>query len=183
MTDHGGLSSWSGIEVGALDLADRIVAQSAFAVGLFRPSRTPFTIIKAQQPYVDAAASGVVTFPSPAPTGSHLRFDAWGGNVQVSLDNGGTWQPAGVQPALKSSPTGGGFWQSYWHPVPAGTSQVRLKAEGGWWGSNWMVRDISIWGASAPSTDAPARLSPASNPAAGPEPADWPGLRTTASTD
>jgi hypothetical protein len=114
-------------------------------------SAVPFTIIKASPRYVDSTSPPTLTFASPAPVGSHLRFGAWGSNVQVSLDNGVTWQPARVQPAEKSSSTGGGFWQSYWHPIPAGTTQLRVKAEGGWWGSNWMVRDISLWAASASS--------------------------------
>lgn len=46
ITDHGGFTSSLGAEIGYLDLADRIVAQSDFAVSFFGKTRTPITVIK-----------------------------------------------------------------------------------------------------------------------------------------
>ncbi len=105
----------------------------------------PFTILKTSPRYVDAASPPTFTFASPAPAGAFLRFGAWGANVQVSVDGGASWQMAGVQPALHASPNGGGNWQSYWHPLPEGQASVQVKAEGGWWGANWMIRDASVF--------------------------------------
>ncbi len=45
VTDHGGLSSRLGVELGAIDLADRIVAYSNFGASLYQTSR-PIHVIK-----------------------------------------------------------------------------------------------------------------------------------------
>jgi hypothetical protein len=45
VTDHGGISSRLGEEIGLLELADRIVAQSDFCASLFRTG-TPIELIK-----------------------------------------------------------------------------------------------------------------------------------------
>ena len=45
VTDHGGTTSTLGTSVGALELADRIVANSEFGAGLYRTTR-PITVIK-----------------------------------------------------------------------------------------------------------------------------------------
>lgn len=45
MTDHGGMSSTIGLELGSLELADRIVAYSRFGASLYQ-TRTPITIVK-----------------------------------------------------------------------------------------------------------------------------------------
>ncbi len=131
---------------------------------------TPFTILKAPQAYLDASTPQTVTFPSPAPAGSFLRLDAYGSNVAYSLDNGASWQAVAVQPATKSVPGGGGLWQSYWQPMPEGAQSLLLKAEGGWWGGNWMIRDMSLWA----QVDAPHRTptpTPVRTPTFTPTPA------------
>lgn len=46
ITDHGGFSSPLGLEVGSLDLADRIIAYSDFGASLYLKTRTPITVIK-----------------------------------------------------------------------------------------------------------------------------------------
>lgn len=131
---------------------------------------TPFTVIKAAQPYVDSMTSQVVTFPSPAPAGASLRLDAYGSNVAYSLDNGASWQAVAVQPAERSGPSGGGGWQSYWQPLPEGVQALLLRAEGGWWGGNWMIRDMTVWA----QIDAPHRTptpTPVRTPTFTPTPA------------
>jgi hypothetical protein len=49
-------------------------------------------------------------------------------------------------------------FQSYWTPIPAGTTSVQFRGQGGWWGS-WMVRDISLWATSTSTTGLPADLN------------------------
>jgi glycosyltransferase involved in cell wall biosynthesis len=46
VTDHGGVTSTLGAEIGHLELADRIVAQSDFTVGMFGRTHTPIVVIK-----------------------------------------------------------------------------------------------------------------------------------------
>ncbi|MEO6809110.1 MAG: glycosyltransferase family 4 protein, partial [Isosphaeraceae bacterium] len=46
ITDHGGFSSPLGLEIGSLDLADRIIAYSDFGASLYPKTRTPITVIK-----------------------------------------------------------------------------------------------------------------------------------------
>jgi hypothetical protein len=140
----------------------------------------PFTIIRADQRSVDWQAAPAVTFPQPAPAAARLRFAGVGDNIAVSFDGGATWEAAQLQAQTKHDSS---KFQSYWTPIPAGTTSVQFRGQGGWWGNQWIVRDISIWGASTPSTDATQRVSSASNPAAPPEPADRPGIWTSASTD
>lgn len=123
------------------------------------PSR-PFTITRAQQEYVNQATASAVTFPTPAQAGDHLRFVANGNAVEVSLDQGATWQPATLQPAEKSDPSSA---QNYWMPVPAGTQRVDIRAQGGWWGSTWLARDMSLWSQilpTAPRTPTPTVVVP-----------------------
>src|SRR5205823_15123866 len=59
-------------------------------------SARPFTLIRANQRYADAT-SGTVTFPQPAPANAFLRYAAVGSALQVSFDNGATWQAAKLQ--------------------------------------------------------------------------------------
>ena len=101
----------------------------------------PFTMIKADTRYV-TNSSQTVTFASPAPANSFLRFSALG-NVSVSLD-GGPWQVAQrqVEQVNKAEHA-----SSYFHPVPAGTQSVRFGfGPRDWWsGPNYIAKDFSIW--------------------------------------
>ncbi len=104
----------------------------------------PFTITKAPQEYVsNLTPSNLVTFPSPSQAGDHLRFAGAGDQYQVSFDGGTTWQMAPVQPQMRNDFV---KFQSYWMPVPVGTQQVRVRAQGGWWGQDWLARDFTLWG-------------------------------------
>lgn len=101
----------------------------------------PFTIMRADRRFVDPTVASYVTFAQPAPAAAHLRFAGIGTNLEVSFDGGTTWQPAQVQAQKKYVE---GSFQSYWMPLPAGTTQVHFRGQP-WWGGNWNVRDISIW--------------------------------------
>lgn len=102
-----------------------------------------FTMLHANQRFVDASLpSNQVTFDGVAPQNAYLRFSAIGTNIQVSFNNGQTWQLAQLQASSKAFDSG--IFQSYWTPVPAGTSTVRFRGASGW-ASPWHVRDLSIW--------------------------------------
>jgi hypothetical protein len=102
---------------------------------------TPFTMLRADGRFVDATTPAEVIFPSPSPPASHLRFMGIGNDLEVSVDNGETWQPARLQMQTKGAEE---HFKSYWTPIPAGVSSVLLRGTDGWFGP-WMVRDISIW--------------------------------------
>jgi len=100
-------------------------------------------MIHTNQRYVDATLpSNKVTFDSAAPENAYLRFSAIGTNIQVSFDNGQTWQPALLQASGEAFDSG--TFQSYWMPIPAGVSSVRFKGGNGW-ASPWHARYLSIW--------------------------------------
>ena len=104
-------------------------------------SGVPFTILHGDRRFVNASTSPTITFGAPAPSNAHLRFAAVGSNVQVSFNNGQSWQTARLQPA--GSPDSGRA-QSYWTSVPAGISSVQLRAQNTPY-LPWDIRDISIW--------------------------------------
>jgi hypothetical protein len=54
---------------------------------------TPFTMIKGDVKAVKSGTTDTINFPSPAPANANLRFIAQG-IIQVSFNNGQTWQPA-----------------------------------------------------------------------------------------
>jgi hypothetical protein len=105
----------------------------------------PFTIIRADQRFVSPDTAASVAFPEAAPADAHLRFAGIGTNLEVSFDNGTTWQTAQRQ-AQKEY--GEGSFISYWMPVPPETTSVSFRGQS-WWGGDWHVRDISIWSPAA----------------------------------
>jgi hypothetical protein len=125
----------------------------------------PFTILRATPRAVDSGAAPPVTFGQPAPPNARLRFAGFGSNLQVSFDGGTTWQAAQLQAQEKHDT---GHFSSYWTPIPAGVSSVQIRGEGGWWGTQWKVQDISIWAISAPTTDVTTNANPGSRPIGGP---------------
>ena len=98
---------------------------------------SPFSIIHADRRAV--SDSSPVSFQAPAPAGGRLRFEAWGSGIQVSFDGGASWsaaQPQAIGQAIIQD-----HFVSYWTPMPAGATQVRLRG-----GPDWTARDITIWG-------------------------------------
>lgn len=100
----------------------------------------PFTIIQAQQRYVNRGTGPAVDLAGPTPVGSYLRFVAFSDEVQVSFDDGETWQAAARQ-RYKRDELG---YQSYWTPMPAGVDNVHFRARDVA-GNDWQIRDISAW--------------------------------------
>jgi hypothetical protein len=100
----------------------------------------PFTILRADRRYVDTSTPSV-SFPAPVPENSHLRFAGIGNVVQVSYDDGASWQGVDLQAQSQFHED---HFRSYWTAIPAGTTSIRFRGEP-WYGGQWMVRDISIW--------------------------------------
>ncbi|MEM7332896.1 MAG: hypothetical protein AAF490_12480 [Chloroflexota bacterium] len=113
----------------------------------------PFTIIKADQysyqvPNDEPIA---INFSTPAPANSRLRFTAMGEaySIQVSYDNGITWQTPAPQPM--DTYDDGAFWPYFTgdieagYFVPEGTTSVLIRGRGNWLGDFIVVRDISLW--------------------------------------
>jgi hypothetical protein len=98
----------------------------------------PFNLLRADRRVVDASTPADVTFAAPAPQNAYLRFAALGNQIAVSFDGGSSWEAAHLQGQEKSDPS---HFQSYWMPVPAGTSRLWFHGRGGSWGAHWMVRD------------------------------------------
>jgi hypothetical protein len=102
----------------------------------------PFTMLRADRRYVDAESEPEVVFPGPSPEHAHLRFAAVGQNIEYSVDGGASWWPAQLAAQRRSNPE---RFQSYWTPIPAGVTAVRLRGEGVAEPSAWMVQDVAIW--------------------------------------
>jgi hypothetical protein len=108
----------------------------------------PFTIINpvlapdgTRARHVNAqTAATPIAFERPAPADAYLRFAAYGTGIQVSFDDGVTWENARRQPTAVNLPN---RFHSYWTPIPAGKSAVRFRANPGT--ALWLVRDVTIW--------------------------------------
>ncbi|MFV9505884.1 MAG: hypothetical protein AB4911_15130 [Oscillochloridaceae bacterium umkhey_bin13] len=108
---------------------------------------------------MDATTNPVVRFNGAAPEDAHLRFAGIGGRIEVSFDQGQTWQRAQQQAQERND---FGHFRSYWTPVPAGTTQVHFRGEGkqDWYTGPWMARDIAVWQAVALPITAPTAVQP-----------------------
>ena len=143
-----------------------------------------FTMIKADRRYLDNN-SQLLTFASPAPTGSFLHFSGTGG-FELSW-NGGAYSRAVRQPSTgEYHPEHG---TSYFVPVPTGASQLRIRfIDDGWYTTDFgmIAKDFSIWSLNAttptatpsstltsspiPSPSLTASPSPTSSPSPTPSP-------------
>ena len=133
----------------------------------------PFTMLHADRRFTDAN-NPAVSFPGGAPANSFLRFAGIGQNLSVSFDGGTSWQPAQLQAQEKHQDE---LFDSYWMPVPAGTSNVRFRGDR-WFAGNWRARDISIWSSNASSTPPAPMPAPTATP---PPAATSPAVPTTTS--
>lgn len=98
----------------------------------------PFTMIKADRRFVDDTAT-TINFQNPAPANTFLRF-AGIGTIDVSFNNGATWQRAQYAPQTTQNTN---RWGSFWHPVPPGTQSVKFRGTRATW--PWMARDLALW--------------------------------------
>lgn len=108
----------------------------------------PFSMIKADKRLVNVNDGGI-SFSTPAPANSHLRFSGVG-TIQVSFDNGATYKPA--TKALSSGIVGvTGYhpehMSSYWMSIPQGTTSVKFRFSADDWYNNgpYEAKDFAIW--------------------------------------
>jgi hypothetical protein len=141
----------------------------------------PFTMIKGDQPFVDATTTRTVKFPSPAPVSSFLRFSGVGTNLQVSFDGGQVWQTAQLHPTEQLPED---HFKPYWMPVPTGTTRVDFRGQT-WYGGNWIVRGPTIWSQTVdgaptltptPTATVPPTLTPPPTATVPPTPTAGPSL-------
>ncbi|MCB0031977.1 MAG: hypothetical protein KDE28_28905 [Anaerolineales bacterium] len=107
----------------------------------------PFTMLPADQEFVDITTTPEVFFSQPAADDAYLRFAGTGRNLEVSFDGGFTWEPAQPQDQLEFDENS---FQSFWQPVPAGTWYIRFRADNE---SDWFIRDIALWSRSVAQPD------------------------------
>jgi hypothetical protein len=106
----------------------------------------PFTMVHTDQRMLNNTVGTRVAFATAAPISAQLRFAAIGSKLEVSFDDGATWQVAIQQAQQKSVEE---HFKSYWMPIPPGTLEAHFRGAD-WWGGSWMVRDISIWAPDPP---------------------------------
>jgi hypothetical protein len=119
-------------------------------------SPLPFTMLKADQPYVDKTSRPYVTFASGAPAGTYLRFAGIGDEIDVSFDGGHTFYKANNQAA---SDLRQDHFRGYWTPVPEGVTRVDIKGTG-WYGGDWIARGIALWSLAPVSAAPPVAVVP-----------------------
>lgn len=112
----------------------------------------PFTIVPAG-PRLATEDGTTITFSQPAPEGGYLRFAGIGQRIDVSYDDGATWL-VGQRKPVRVSYLDDKF-SSYWMPVPAGLTSVKVRGEG-YYGGGWAARDFSVWSLQPPTDDASA---------------------------
>lgn len=134
----------------------------------------PFTIDTGTPGAAGDASTVSVTLSQPSPASGYLRFAARATGLQVSFDDGATWQPAQVRQQVGSgipSPSVDPYHLgNYWMPIPAGVKAVEFRGQGGWWGSSWFVQDVAVWSTSAPAPQPQAAPSPTPSLAASSSP-------------
>jgi len=132
----------------------------------------PFTIIKADKRYVDSTSSfQKITFNSPAPANSYLRFSAVGEPL-LSLDNGATSKVISTQTSSQEALNNGevlwGHAASFFTPIPEGTQSIYIKLRahpGNWYTENYgmIAQDFAIW-SNTPSNPAVTATQPSPTP-------------------
>ena len=90
----------------------------------------------------DSTSSNRITFDRPAPADAYIRFGGIGFDLELSFDNGRTWQAAVQQEHVM--PDVEQHFTSYWMPIPEGTQSVRFRGEN-WYAGEWAARDITVW--------------------------------------
>lgn len=113
---------------------------------------TEFTMVKAEQRYMQG---GTVTFQSPAPANSYLRFAAV---CSVRIDgNLVTRQPTSYRWGQSYN---AGHQSSYFVPIAEGTESVGITfSPDDWYSGPCIAKDFSIWSLSSPSNPTPAPTS------------------------
>ena len=124
----------------------------------------PFSIDQAKQ-----RTGTTFDFHQASPQDAFLRF-AGLGNWEYSVDGGGSWHDVARQQQEMNRPE---HAQSYWQPIPAGVTNVKLRGSPDQWNNAVVARDVAVWSltppSSGPSSGTPsATQSPSSTPSASP---------------
>ena len=90
----------------------------------------------------DSTSTKSIRFDRPAPADAYLRFGGIGLNLEVSFDNGSSWEPAVEQEHVL--PDVEERFSSFWMPIPEGAQTVQFRGDN-WWAGEWAARDISVW--------------------------------------
>lgn len=127
----------------------------------------PFTMIKPDKRIImKDDVNKTVTFASPAPANSFLRFSALG-RIEISFNNGTTWQVAQRQPVQPVPAYHPEHFSSYFIPIPQGTQSVQVRFSADDWyntGFGMAFRDPAIWSLTTPT------VSPSPSPIPSPSP-------------
>jgi hypothetical protein len=123
---------------------------------------SPFTVIRGTQQVASPSTTQTITFPQAAPQNAYLRFAAVGSNLRISTNGGQSWVSARRQPQEKDKAE---HFSSYFTPIPAGTTSVKVAGDS-FWGGAWHMRHFAIWAADDESVQAPVRPAAAAQPAA-----------------
>jgi hypothetical protein len=102
-------------------------------------------------------------FHQPTPQNAFLRFSGLG-NWEYSINNGQTWAGVARQQQEMNRPE---HAQSYWQPIPAGVTNVKLRGSPDQWNKAFVARDVAIWALTAPSSSAsptPTSVPPTQTP-------------------
>lgn len=135
---------------------------------------TPFMMSSGVQRFANAS-SDRIDFLHSAVDQSFLRFSGIGENLEVSFDDGVTWQTATMQShdAAELKPE---HFRTYWMAMPVGSSSVRFRGDN-WYNGNWHVRDVSFW--VAPSSTATILPTAVATVAPTPTPTNIPAATPT----
>lgn len=107
----------------------------------------PITALAADRRHVDDSSPSFVTFASPAPARAQLQFTGVGFDLEVSFDNGLSWQPAVTQ---HNREIHNWRYKNYSMPVPAGTTRVDFRGNDPYDG-HWQIQDIAILSRQTPA--------------------------------
>jgi hypothetical protein len=98
----------------------------------------PFTMLRPNGAASVHGQAATLRLPQAAPAGSRLRFYGFG-SIRVGFDG----RPAQAATPQQGQQAGTGE-QSYWVPVPEGTTAVTLSGSGAS-GLPWWVLDVAVW--------------------------------------
>jgi hypothetical protein len=107
---------------------------------LYLQPAEPITALAANRRAVNPSTASFVTFDEPAPTAAHLQFTGIGSDLEVSFDNGLTWEPVVTQHKREIH---NWRYRNYWMRIPGGTTRVDFRGDDPYDG-HWQIQDISI---------------------------------------
>lgn len=125
----------------------------------------PFTIIKPDKRFVEGEkpTTHTITFQSPAPSGSRLRFSGLGINVQASFNNGATWQDVPYGNPNENSSECCHAHSFKLDNIPVGSQTVLLRGDSQFT-KGFLAKDIAIFAKNSSIPLPTSTLTPTSTP-------------------